>query len=59
MCARASWREDEGVLAYQALRVSQGQTPYADFETACTPAGFYLHAVLFELLGCEFTVLRR
>ena len=50
--------QDEGVLAYQALRVSRGQLPYADFQTAYTPAGYYLHALLFELFGPSLPLLR-
>ena len=50
--------QDEGVLAYQALRVSQGQLPYADFQTAYTPASYYLHALLFDLFGPSLATLR-
>src|SRR5438128_8206038 len=50
--------EDEGVIAYQALRVSHGQLPYADFQTAYTPAAFYLHALLFKLFGPSLSLLR-
>lgn len=50
--------QDEGVIAYQALRVSEGQFPYADFQTAYTPAGFYLHAILFKALTPSLVVLR-
>ena len=50
--------QDEGVLAYQALRVSQGQLPYADFQTAYTPASYYLHALLFDLFGPSLSTLR-
>jgi len=50
--------QDEGVIAYQALRVSHGQLPYADFQTAYTPASFYLHALLFRLFGPSLALLR-
>src|SRR5207249_2245880 len=50
--------QDEGVIAYQALRVSHGQLPYADFQTAYTPASFYLNAVLFRLFGPSLALLR-
>jgi hypothetical protein len=50
--------QDEGVLAYQALRVSRGQLPYSDFQTAYTPAGYYLHALLFEAFGTNLVVPR-
>ena len=50
--------QDEGVNAYQALRVLEGQLPYADFQTAYTPAGYYFHAALFRLFGTELSVLR-
>jgi len=50
--------QDEGVIAYQALRVSQGQLPYADFQTAYTPAAFYLHALLFKIFGPSLALLR-
>lgn len=50
--------QDEGVIAYQALRVSRGEVPYADFQTAYTPAGYYLHALLFEAFGANLAVLR-
>ena len=44
--------------AYQALRVLDGQLPYADFQTAYTPLGYYLHATLFRLFGTSLSVLR-
>ena len=50
--------QDEGVLAYQALRVSQGQLPYRDFQTAYPPGGYYLHALLFKLGGPSLPLLR-
>lgn len=50
--------QDEGVIAYQALRVSRGEVPYADFQTAYTPAGYYLNALLFDTFGANFVVLR-
>ena len=50
--------QDEGVIAYQALRVSHGQLPYTDFQTAYTPASFYLNAVLFRLFGPSLALLR-
>jgi hypothetical protein len=50
--------QDEGVNAYQALRVLDGQLPYADFQTAYTPLGYYLHATLFRLFGPSLSVLR-
>jgi hypothetical protein len=50
--------QDEGVNAYQALRVLEGQVPYADFQTAYTPAGYYIHAALFRLFGTDLSVLR-
>ena len=50
--------QDEGVIAYQALRVTQGQVPYANFQTAYPPAVYYLHALLFKLFGPQLAVLR-
>jgi hypothetical protein len=50
--------QDEGVLAYHAQRVRDGQLPYADFQTAYTPANFYLHGLLFERFGASLAVLR-
>ena len=50
--------QDEGVLAYQALRVSRGQLPYADFQTAYPPAAYYLHALIFDLFGPSLATLR-
>jgi len=50
--------QDEGAIAYQALRVSTGQVPYSDFQTAYTPAGYYLHALLFDTFGTNLVVLR-
>jgi hypothetical protein len=50
--------QDEGVIAYQALRVSRGELPYADFQTAYTPAGYYLHALIFVTFGPSLVALR-
>jgi hypothetical protein len=50
--------QDEGTIAYQALRVAEGDLPYADFQTAYTPAGYYLHALIFRLAGPSLAVLR-
>jgi hypothetical protein len=50
--------QDEGTIAYQALRVAEGELPYASFQTAYTPAGYYLHALLFQVAGPSFVVLR-
>lgn len=50
--------QDEGVLAYHAERVSRGEMPYADYQTAYTPAGDYLNAALFRVFGVDIAVLR-
>lgn len=50
--------QDEGTIAYQALRVAEGDLPYANFQTAYTPAGYYLHALLFRVAGPSLIVLR-
>ncbi len=50
--------QDEGTIAHQALRVAEGDLPYASFQTAYTPAGYYLHALLFRIAGPSLVVLR-
>ena len=42
---------DEGIALQAARRVSEGQTPYADFVWAYGPANPYLLAGLFKLFG--------
>ncbi|MEA2421322.1 MAG: hypothetical protein QOF55_421 [Thermoleophilaceae bacterium] len=42
---------DEGIALQAARRVSEGQTPYADFTWAYGPASPYLLAGMFKLFG--------
>lgn len=49
---------DEGLVAYSAFRIYQGQVPFRDFFTALTPCSFYFFAILFKLFGPSFLVLR-
>jgi hypothetical protein len=49
---------DEGVLAYGAERVMEGQVPHRDFITLQPPLGFYMDAATYKLLGTSVASLR-
>ena len=55
--ARIDWR-DEGLLAYGAVRVAQGEIPHRDFVSLQPPLTFYTTAGLFKLCGTSLTTLR-
>lgn len=42
---------EEGYFAYLSSRVAVGDLPYRDFATPYTPAYFFLHGLLYQLLG--------
>ncbi len=49
---------DEGILAYGAERVTQGQLPNRDFISLQPPLSFYTAAVMYKLLGTSLLSLR-
>ncbi len=49
---------DEGIVAYSAVRVMEGQVPYRDFWSIYSPAQFYGLAVAFKLFGTTINVER-
>lgn len=49
---------DEGITAYGAQRVLNGDLPYKDFWTLYAPGQFYVIAGLFKLLGTSIAVER-
>src|SRR5438067_10184640 len=55
--AGIDWR-DEGLLAYGAVRVMEGQVPQRDFVSVQPPLSFYTVAVIFKALGTSLGSLR-
>jgi hypothetical protein len=55
--AGIDWR-DEGLLAYGAVRVMQGEVPHRDFVSVQPPLSFYAAAVVFKLCGTSLASLR-
>lgn len=51
------WR-DEGLLAYGAVRVAQGEIPNRDFVSLQPPLAFYTAAGVFQLCGTSLAALR-
>ncbi|MDQ3699298.1 MAG: glycosyltransferase family 39 protein [Chloroflexota bacterium] len=49
---------DEGVVAYTALRVLDGDVPYRDYWTFYAPGQTYALAALFRLFGASLGTLR-
>jgi len=49
---------DEGVLAYGAERVLEGQIPHRDFVSAQPPLSFYSAALFFKTFGTSLASLR-
>jgi hypothetical protein len=49
---------DEGILAYGAERVTQGQLPNRDFASLQPPLSFYTAAIMYKLLGTSLLSLR-
>jgi hypothetical protein len=49
---------DEGILAYGADRVMQGQLPHRDFVSLQPPLSFYTAAVMYKLYGTSLLSLR-
>jgi len=55
--AGIDWR-DEGLLAYGAVRVTQGEIPHRDFVSVQPPLAFYTTAGVFKLFGTSLASLR-
>lgn len=55
--AWVDWR-DEGLLAYGAVRVMNGQIPHRDFVSLQPPLSYYTSAAVFKLLGTSLLSLR-
>src|SRR5438105_4384657 len=55
--AGIDWR-DEGLLAYGAVRVTQGEVPHRDFVSLQPPLSFYAAAGIFKLWGTSLASLR-
>src|SRR5690242_13353512 len=51
------WR-DEGLLAYGAVRVLNGEVPHRDFVSLQPPLSYYTAAIVFKLLGTSLLSLR-
>ena len=51
------WR-DEGLLAYGAVRVMNGEIPHRDFVTLQPPLSYYSAAIVFKLFGTSLLSLR-
>lgn len=49
---------DDGILAFGAERILQGDMPYRDFWTMYAPGQFYVLAGLFAIFGTEDLTLR-
>ena len=55
--AGIDWR-DEGLLAYGAVRVLNGEIPHRDFVSLQPPLSYYTAAAVFKLLGTSLAGLR-
>ena len=55
--AWVDWR-DEGLLAYGAVRVMNGEIPHRDFVSLQPPLSYYTAAVVFKLCGTSLLSLR-
>jgi hypothetical protein len=55
--AGIDWR-DEGLLAYGAVRVMNGEVPQRDFVSVQPPLSFYAAAGVFQLCGTSLASLR-
>lgn len=53
-----TYHYDEGIIAYGALRILDGNIPYGDFWTLYAPGGFYLLAFIFKIFGISLKVTR-
>ncbi len=51
MAERLSLIGDEGIYLEGARRILQGQAPYRDFFVLTGPGTFWLHALIFKMLG--------
>jgi hypothetical protein len=55
--AWVDWR-DEGLLAYGAVRVMNGEIPHRDFVSLQPPLSYYTAAIVFKLFGASLLSLR-
>ena len=55
--AGIDWR-DEGLLAYGAVRVMNGEIPHRDFVSLQPPLSYYISAVVFKAFGTSLLSLR-
>src|SRR5262245_12292979 len=55
--AWVDWR-DEGLLAYGAVRVMNGEIPHRDFVSLQPPLSYYTAAIVFKLFGTSLLSLR-
>ena len=55
--AWVDWR-DEGLLAYGAVRVMNGELPHRDFVSLQPPLPYYTAAIVFKLFGTSLLSLR-
>lgn len=55
--AWVDWR-DEGLLAYGAVRVMNGEIPHRDFVSVQPPLSYYTAAIVFKLFGTSLLSLR-
>src|SRR5215470_19701631 len=51
------WR-DEGLLAYGAVRVMNGEVPHRDFVSLQPPLSYYVGAIVFKFFGTSLLSLR-
>jgi hypothetical protein len=50
--------QDEGMALYDALRITRGEVMFRDFFQFHGPVYYYLHALLFAVVGPSFTAAR-
>jgi 4-amino-4-deoxy-L-arabinose transferase-like glycosyltransferase len=50
--------DDEGAYLYSAWRVSEGETPYRDFNLVQTPLAFWIMAAVFKIAGPSVAAAR-
>lgn len=53
-----TYHYDEGIVAYGALRILDGNIPYRDFWTLYAPGEFYLLAGIFKIFGISLNITR-
>lgn len=53
-----NYHYDEGIVAYGATRIMDGEIPYRDFWTLYSPGVFYALAGVFKIFGISLNVFR-